>query len=565
MSLFTKNDIIVLFLGIAVMLGLGKLLGELFRRIKLPSVAGEILAGIILGPSLAGRIFPGFHEWLFPAGTRGAVALESFTLMGVVFLLLIAGVEIDLSSIWKQGKSVFILGLFNIALPFAAGFFFPVAFPGIFGVQKNPLLLPLFIGVSVSITALPVIAKILMEMNLIKSDFGMLVLAAAMLIDLFGWIIFSVIIQVTATGSVDLTTLATTIGYTLVFAALILTVLRYLINYLLPLVQARTEWPGGVIVFIVITGLIFSALTEAIGIHAIFGAFLAGIAIGDSPHLREHTKEIIHQFISNIFAPLFFVSIGLRMDFVGNFNPVLTVSLVLLAVISKIVASVAGGRLAGLTLEESLPVGAAMSTVGAMGIIIGLFALQHRVINDETFVAIVITALATSLLSPPLMKMFLKPRKIYTLTDLMDGRVYIPSLEKNTVRDAIMELSETAAPLTGLEATYIARRVLEREQLMGTGIGHNIAVPHARLDEIHKPLVVIGKSTGGIDFNSPDGEPAHLIFMILTPTHDQEAQIQILAQISHIFYSETLKKLALQAKNYVEFMSAVKSSNIPVK
>ena len=409
MNQFTTGNIVVLFLSIAFMLGLGKFFGEIFRYFKLPSVIGEILAGILIGPSFMGKFFPAFYDWIFPRSGLPAVALDAFILLGIVLFLLIAGLEVDLNSLMEQGRSVIWASLFNIVIPFSVGMIFPLVAPGFFNAADNRAVLPLFIGVALSITALPVIAKILMDMKLIRTRFGMLVIVSAMINDVFGWIFFSIIVQLSLTGIVSIVSIAKITGITIAVALFILFGVRLYVNCVLPWIQKNTEWPGGVIVFVIVIGLLCSALTEVIGIHAIFGAFCAGIAVGTSRHLSGHTREIIHHFISNIFAPLFFVSIGLRVDFIQKFNPGLVIVLILLAFAVKIAGSLVGGKISGLTLRESLPVGFAMSARGAMEIIIGMLALQYRMISDETFVAFVIMAIVTSLLCAPLIKIFLKP------------------------------------------------------------------------------------------------------------------------------------------------------------
>ncbi len=564
MSTLSGNDIIVLFLGIALMLGTGRVLGELFRRARLPSVVGEILAGICIGPSLLGRMAPDFFQWIFPAGTRGSTALEAIIYMGVVFLLLVAGLEVDLSTVIKQGKSVFVMSAFNIAIPFALGSALALLAPGLFG-RSGSIVLALFIGVALSITALPIIAKILLDMRLFHTDFGMLVLASAMINDLFGWLIFSIIVQLSSTGAVDSMLILKITGLTLLTALIILSVVRLLINQALPWIEKHTEWPGGTIAFIVSIGLVCSAATEAIGIHAIFGAFLAGIAVGDSQHLREHTKDIINQFINNIFAPLFFVSIGLRVDFIGNFDPALSLILVTLAFGGKFAGSIVGGRIAGVPLRESMLTGSAMSALGAMGIIIGITALKFGIIPERTYVSIVIMALATSLLSGPLIRFFLKTKERFSLAVLIDEHAFLASLAGRTTNAAVGELAAAAARKTGIDAATIAERVIERESIMSTGIGDGVAVPHARMAELESPCVIAGLSPAGIDFDAPDGMPAHIIFLILTPLGDQDSQIRILAEISCVFSDSAIKRLALRAKDHIDFIEAIGSSCTPAE
>ncbi|HNU91203.1 MAG TPA: cation:proton antiporter [Spirochaetota bacterium] len=564
MNTLSSYDITVLFMGIALMLGSGRLLGELFRRLRLPPVAGEILAGIIIGPSLLGRLSPGFFQWIFPAATRGSTAMEAIVYMGVVFLLLVAGLEVDLSSVLKQGKTVFTMSAFNIALPFAFGFSFAFFAPGFFGGQSD-LVLALFVGVALSITALPIIAKILMDMRLFHTDFGMLVLASAMVNDLFGWIVFSVIVQLASTGALQAAAVARTAALSVLAAVAILTAVRALINQALPWIERRTEWPGGVIAFVVSIALVCSAVTEAIGIHAILGAFLAGIAIGDSPHLRAHTRDIINQFINNIFAPIFFVSIGLRVDFIGNFDPALTLALTALAFGGKFAGSLIGGRLSGLPVRQSLLTGSAMSALGVMGIIIGLTALRYGIIEESAYVSIVVMALATSLLSGPLIRAFLPAEAGGPLTRLIDASSFLPRLAAATPGAAIRELAAAAALKTGLDSALIAGRALERESIMSTGLDGGIAVPHARMAEIGAPSLTAGLSPDGIDFDAPDGGRAHIVFLILTPAADPDSQIAVLAEISRVFADESIKRLALRAADHIEFIRIIETARAQEK
>ncbi len=558
MATFTENEIIILFLSIALMLGTARILGEIFRRLKLPSVIGEILAGVMIGPTVLGRISPDFFAWIFPVGTRLSFSIDVIVLLGVTFLLFTAGIEVDLSSVWKQGRSVILLSSFSIAIPLAMGIMITWLRPDLFGASSTNPALSLFIGITLAITALPIIAKILLDLNLLKSDFGMLMLTSAMINDLFGWLLFSVLIQLIESGGINAVTIAQTILLTIVTSFLILTALRYLINQTLPWIQAKTEWPGGVITFTIIIGLILSAITETIGIHAIFGAFLAGIAIGDSPNLREHTKEIIHQFINNIFAPLFFVSIGLRIDFIRHFDPLLSIIFILIVFIGKISGSIIAGKFSRFTLRDSALIGSGMSTSGAMGIILGIFALEYNIINQATFAAIVIMAIGTSLLSSPLMKIFMKTKERLNLIDLIESKLFVSSLKSRNSHDAILELSEIAEKRILLDKRLIAEKVLEREQIVSTGIGDHIAVPHARLEEIKSPVLIVGISVDGIDFNAPDDKPANLIFMILTPEDNPNSQIQLLCAVSNIFLDSEIRENAIHSKNFSEFISTVK-------
>jgi Kef-type K+ transport system membrane component KefB len=191
-------------------------------------------------------------------------------------------------------------------------------------------------------------------LNLYRSDLGMLVIASAVVNDLMGWIVFAVILGLLGGGSVG-SSVTFTIVATLIFVGFLLTAGRWLIHRVLPWIQAHTGWPGGVLSFALAIAFGCAAFTEWIGVHAVFGAFLAGVAIGDSSHLREQTRTILHQFVSFLFAPLFFASVGLRLNFVEHFDPLLTACVVLVAFAGKVLGC--GGRLGGSTGARPGPSG----------------------------------------------------------------------------------------------------------------------------------------------------------------------------------------------------------------
>lgn len=559
MSIFSGNDIITLFISIAIMLASAKIMGTIFNRFGLPAVTGEIIAGIILGPTLLGRLSPGIYGYFFPAPpSLPYITMEGFILIGAVFLLLVAGLEVDLSSVIRQGKSVILITVISIIIPFSLGVTATVLQPGLFGADDKLLPLAIFVGISVSITALPLIARILLNMQLFHTDFGMLIMTSAVLKDLTGWFLFSVLMQMIVTGSISGSALARIIALTVLVSVLILTLLRSLINYMLPRIQSGADWQGRIITFTIVTGLILSALTEKIGIHSIFGAFLAGIAIGDSPHLREQTRNTIAQFVDNIFAPLFFVSIGLRTDFILNFSPILPAILITIIYGGIFSSTLTASRLISMKPREAMALASGMSSTGIMGIILGIFALHNGLINEGLYEAIVLTAVFTSLLSGPLMRFFLKSDEDINLVDLIEKKLYIADLKAHSSSEAIDLMSATLRGYHGLKAEKVAELVIRREETMSTGIGNNIAIPHAKVPGLRKPCIVTARSEYGVDFDSIDGRPAHLIFMILTPPGSQQSQIQLLADISGIFSGRQTREHAMKAATYSEFMDIIK-------
>ncbi|UII34742.1 cation:proton antiporter [Fulvivirga ulvae] len=405
MDKLNHSEVINLLIQLGVILSFARLMAELARKFNQPAVVGEILAGIILGPTILGNVNPEIFAMLFPTTGASAVVLDGFVQIAVVLLLFIAGLEVDLHIVWQQGKQALSVSMMSLIVPFVAGFIITWFFPDLFGYTEEgkKLVFAMFIGTMMAITALPVVARVLMDLEIFKTRMGMLIIASAMIIDLLGWIIFTVILNMMGNASETLS-LGRTIWISIGFTILMLTAGKGLINKALPWINKRLAWPGGLLSLSLALCFLAAAFTEYVGIHSIFGAFIMGVALGDSKHLSERAKEIIHQFINNIFAPLFFVSIGLGIDFISSFNLQIVLVLLVSAFIFKIFGATLGARMGGLSKYDAFAVGFGMNTHGTLEVILAAIALQAGLITDEIFVAILVLVVASILASAPLMK-----------------------------------------------------------------------------------------------------------------------------------------------------------------
>jgi len=550
-----------MFLSLGILLASARILGEFVERLGYPAVLGEIVAGVLLGPTVLGTLAPEWQATLFPMEGPRFIVLGGLTSFAIVLFLLVAGMEVDLSSIWKQGRAALSVSLAGILVPFALGIFFALVIPSLLGrePEDHKWIFALFFATALSISALPVIAKTLIDLNLYRTDIGMLVMSAAVFDDLTGWIIFSVILGMIGAGAGNGLAIWQTILLTLLFAGGMLTAGRWLLDKVLPWIQAYTRWPGGVMGFSISLALFCAAFTEWIGIHAIFGAFLVGVAIGDSRHLREHTRTVIHHFVSAIFAPLFFASIGLKVNFLAHFDLQLTVIVLLIACAGKILGCTGGAWFGGLPKREAWAVGFAMNARGAMEIILGMLAFQYGLIRERMFVALVIMALVTSLIGGPAIQRILKRKKARRFVQFMKQKSFIANMTAVTRNEAIAELAKDLAASAGLNEAEIVKAVMEREEIIPTGIGDGVAIPHARIASLTTPIVALGMSEAGVDFDSPDGRPSHLIFMILAPEHDNGAQIEILADIAKTFKDPVTRSKAVNVNSYTEFLALLKA------
>jgi Kef-type K+ transport system membrane component KefB len=401
------NDIIVLLSSIGGILLLARFFAELGKKIKMPIVMGEILLGILLGPTVFGSLYPDLFGSVFPKVGSAKIAMDGITNLAVVMLLFVAGMEVQLQIMLKQGKAAVYTSLTSMIIPFALGFAAVWFFPNLFNyTPERKLVYALFFGIAMAVSALPVITRILMDLNLFKTKVGMIIIAAAIFDDLIGWIIFSFVLSLMGQEG-EITNIWFTVGMILGFGLFMLIIGRYVINRALPWIQKNLSWPGGVLSIALGFCFLGAAFTEYIGLHAILGAFIVGIAFGDSVHLQEREREIIHQFVTNVFAPLFFVSIGFKVNFIENFDLPLVLLVLFLAVGCKVFGATLGGYLGGLTKRESLAVGFGLNARGAMEIILGTLALNAGLIDSKMFVALVVMALLTSMISGPLMRRFI--------------------------------------------------------------------------------------------------------------------------------------------------------------
>jgi Kef-type K+ transport system membrane component KefB len=391
---------------VCVILISSRVLGEVFRKFKQPVVVGEILAGIIIGPSLLGSVFPDLYNQIFLSQPRAYGAFDGLANVGLILLMFVAGIEVDLKQIRSQGNQSASISLLSLIFPFAIGFscawFF---YEYIFSTPtSNKLVTSLFFGTALSITALSVIVKVLMDLNIMRTKVGSLVVIAAMINDFLGWILFSIIIQmINAKGEASFSSSIEVLA----FVVFMMTMGRWLIDKILALAAKHLSAASGIITVSVCLCMLCAVFTEYLGIKGIFGAFLAGIAVGDSKHFSHHTQNIIQQFILSIIAPLFFASVGLRVNFVTSFDLSTVLIILGIACIGKLGGAAIGSRLSGLNKNESMAVAFGMNARGSQEIVLGMLALQAKIINDEIFVGLVVMTVVTILMAGPVMKFYL--------------------------------------------------------------------------------------------------------------------------------------------------------------
>jgi Kef-type K+ transport system membrane component KefB len=405
----SEHDFAMLLFQLFVLLCSALALGELFRRVGQPTVVGEILAGILLGPSFLGALAPHLSASLF-AGAQTQL-LGSLAWLGSVFLLVLAGMETNLATLVRERRVVALTSLIGIAVPFTAGFIVGLNLPAAYVIDpSNRILFSLFLATALSISAIPLVAKILMDINLLRAPVGQTILGSAIVNDLVGWILFAVILSAAAINTRAQLPLAEVIFLTLAFTAACLTVGRKLVWRLFVHFRTLKTPPEGILGLAVLIAFFCAATTQWIGIHAIFGAFLAGVMIGETGEAINGTRDLLRQMVYYIFSPIFFGTMGLRANFTEHFDLALALGLLAVAIVAKFAGGCLGAQLGGKKSRETVAIGLGLLPQGAMGIILAFLALEYGIITEPVFVALICTATVTSLLSGPLIKRVMKPQ-----------------------------------------------------------------------------------------------------------------------------------------------------------
>ena len=546
-----------------MLIGLARGLGEVFRHWRQPPLTAEILVGILLGPTILGRYFPETFGWLFPADVIQVSMLETVAWLGVLFLLLETGLEIDFASAWRQRAEAVKIALADIVIPMAIAFLPFFFLPDRFLADPNQRwLFAIFMATVLTISALPIAARALHDLHLTKTDLGFLLMSALSVNDIIGWLIFSLVLSFFLHADLEIGRTALVILGTMGFTAFCLTVGRALTNRAITKIH---DWglpqPGSSLTFICLLGLLCGAITQKIGIHALFGFFLAGIMAGGAKALSERTRQVISQMVYAIFVPVFFASIGLKVDFLANFNVFLVLLVTVVGVGGRFIGAWIGVAWTHLPRANRMTIAIAHTPGGAMEIVVGVLALEYGLITAPVFVAIVFGAIFSSVLLGPWMRASLLKRREVSILEFFSARGIVPHLTTSDRDTAIRELADKAGEQGALPpAESLSKAVLEREYAMGTAVEEGIALPHARLKGLLKPVIVFGRSPQGIEWDSPDGKPAQFIFLILTPLDDDDIQVQTLALLIRSMSQAKVRQQILDAADKEAIWTALREA-----
>jgi len=377
------HNLLVYLAAIAVLLAVARLLGRLAARIGMPALVGELATGVILGPSLLLHVLPGASHWLFPADANQMHLLDGIAQVGAVLLVGVTGTQLHLRLLRRTGGTALTVSGLNLLVPLALG---------------------VTIGVTMCVSAIPVIAKTLSDMRLLHRNLGQLILAAGSIDDAVGWLLLSVVSAAAATG-IRAEHVLVAVAYLIAFVLLAGSVGRVGVKKVLT-VTTRADEPGPTVAAAVVIILAGAVTTASLGMEPIFGAFIAGTVISAS-RIAQRQLAVLRTLVLSVLAPLFLATAGLRVDVTVLARPVVAVTalvIVLVAIFGKFAGAYAGARLRRLSRREGIALGADMNARGIVEVVIALTGLRLGVLNTTTYTIVVLVALVTSIMAPPVLR-----------------------------------------------------------------------------------------------------------------------------------------------------------------
>ena len=392
----------LLLIQIIVIVLTARTIGFLFQKINQPAVVGEMVAGILLGPSLLGVLSPQIEAFLFPVKAMGI--LQMLSQVGIILFMFAVGVELDLKPLRRQTHAVVMISHAGILVPFLLGTALSLFLFSYLPESNIPFnAFALFMGIAMSITAFPVLARIIDERGLSKSPLGTTAIACAAVDDVSAWCILAIVIAVAK--SQGLSSALLTILLAVVFVLAMVFLIKPRADRLLGTVK-NSEVPKGVMVNVFIFVFASALFTEAIGIHALFGAFLAGIVMQNDSVLRHHIKQSIEVFTSAFLLPLFFAYTGLRtqLGLITTWQSwLICIGIILVAITGKLGGSTFAARWTGMSWHDALSIGTLMNTRGLMELIALNIGYDLGILPPQIFTMMVLMAISTTFMTGPLL------------------------------------------------------------------------------------------------------------------------------------------------------------------
>jgi Kef-type K+ transport system membrane component KefB/nucleotide-binding universal stress UspA family protein len=398
-----------LFLAqIVLLLLVGRLTGEAMQRIGQPAVMGQLIAGVLLGPSVFGAIWPEAQRAVFAASPLQKSMIDAVSQLGILMLLLLTGMETDLRLVNQARRAAISTSVAGIILPFTCGFALGELLPvAMLPKPDQRIITSLFLGTALSIASVKIVAMVVRETGFMRRNVGIALIASAIIDDTVGWVIVAITLGLAVHGRVDALALGQSVLGTAIFLAASFTIGRRLVFSIIRWTNDSFVSEVPVVTTILVIMGTMALITHLIGVHTVLGAFVAGILVGESPILTRHIDEQLRGLVVALFMPIFFSLAGLHADLTILRDSTLfflTIGLILIASVGKFAGAFLGGALGGMSARESLAVGCGMNARGSTEVIVASIGLSMGAISQDLYTMIVAMAVVTTMAMPPTLR-----------------------------------------------------------------------------------------------------------------------------------------------------------------
>ncbi|WP_241562166.1 cation:proton antiporter [Streptomyces hoynatensis] len=406
-----QHQLLVLLLQVSVLLVAAILLGRLAQRLHLPAIVGELSAGVLLGPSLLSHLLPSVTGWLFPQEAGQMHLLDALGQVGVILLVGFTGMHIDMGLVRRKGSHAAVVSLTGLLLPLGLGIWLGLAMPARLREDgSDPTVFACFVGVAMCVSAIPVIAKTLMDMRLIHRNIGQMILVAGTIDDAVGWVLVSLVSAMTTANGLTGGDVLTSLGHLALVLLVMVTVGRLAVNRVMR--AAISSGVRGMPVVAAVGLIVLSAAgTQALELEAVFGAFLCGVLIGTGKGIDIRPLEPLNTTVVTVLAPLFFATAGLRMDLTALDDPVIAgwaLAVVVVAIVGKFAGAFLGALIGRVNRWEALALGAGMNSRGVIEVIIAMIGVRLGLLTVEMYSIVILVAVITSVMAPPMLRLAMR-------------------------------------------------------------------------------------------------------------------------------------------------------------
>lgn len=445
---------------LVLLLVIGRGLGEILQRLGQPAVMGQLIGGILLGPSLFGWLWPSAQHFVFSSDPVQKSMINAVSQLGILMLLLLTGMETDMKLVRRVRSACISISVTGVLVPFACGFALAQFLPQeLLPEPDERIVAGLFLGTALSISSVKIVAMVVREMNFMRRDLGQVIVSSAIIEDTVGWLIIAVTFGIATHGKVEMLSLLGTVTAVAAFMVFSFTLGRRIVFTLIRWTNDVFRSEYAVITMILVIMGVMALITDMIGVHSVLGAFVAGILVGESPILSDHIEGQLRGIITALFMPVFFGVAGLSADLTVLADPtlaLLTLGLVVIASVGKFSGAFIGGKFAGLSWKEAIAVGCGMNARGSTEVIVASIGLSMGLLSETLFTMIVSMAVVTTLAMPPMLRWALgrlpmgELEKERVEREELDQRGFMSKLQRLLVAADDSAIGKFSAYLAGL-------------------------------------------------------------------------------------------------------------------